>query len=361
MSVLRFEDRGLLTFERSVDKVVAFDKGEPFKVICCSELTEKAAVLYDAIMRISANKASISNMQAYLETLRFSSPKAPKLPEEAAAAYGAKSDIIISTEDPIDRARATEGYSIKSHLGSPSTLFNMSANSGLIFEVAGCDVERMHRVNAVKSELGLYATIKDCGMRLELVGSKSPAFQDNVSYIDLQMINLISTMLLVRIGYLAPASSQATKSIIKRVAEEAPIPRVRESWYEANMKEFLFDSFAGMTATTPWDGRRRMTGGYIDVGRDGEILFYRARSDDVFSEYLYENTYIDLPSRGVNKDIAHAKALAYLEGRNLTASELNSVLYNKSGKKKAVKSDSGYVFEQDGRYFIAVNFTVRFR
>ena len=134
-------------------------------------------------------------------------------------------------------------------------------------------------------------------------------------------------------------------------------------FYPANFKDFLFDSFAGMTASSLWNGRKRLTGGYIDVSRNGEMLYYRAMSDDIFGNYLFENTYFDRPDRGACKDLAVAKAVAYFEGRELNENEKNSYIYKNgvSGTKKSKKGDFNYVYEKHGQYFIDLNFQIRFR
>jgi hypothetical protein len=130
------------------------------------------------------------------------------------------------------------------------------------------------------------------------------------------------------------------------------------------MKDFLFASFSGLTATDPWDGRRMLSGGYIDVSTSGEILYYRAISDDIFSSYLFENTFFDRPSRGVCKNISKVVAQAHLSGREATADELHNVTYKtENGKETKLpkKGDWGYVYKEGDRYFITINFQIRFR
>ena len=92
-------------------------------------------------------------------------------------------------------------------------------------------------------------------------------------------------------------------------------------------------------------------------------LYYRAMSDDIFGNYLFENTYFDRPDRGMYKDLAVAKANAYLESRVLSEYEVNCYLYKNgvSGAKKSKKGDFGYVYGKDGLYFIDLNFQIRFR
>lgn len=79
-----------------------------------------------------------------------------------------------------------------------------------------------------------------------------------------------------------------------------------------------------------------MTGGYIDVSKNGEMLYYRALSDDIFCNYLFENTFFDRPDRGVRKDMAVAQAKAYLEGRELSESETNSLIYKNGVSYKEI-------------------------
>ena len=96
------------------------------------------------------------------------------------------------------------------------------------------------------------------------------------------------------------------------------------------------------------------------MNKEGDLLYYRAISDEVFCSYLYENTFIDRPSRRVNKDLAIAESKAALKDRKLSDKEIFDATH-KDGKLKAKKGDWGYVFKEDGEYFIAINFQVRFR
>lgn len=359
VNILRYDTQGLLKFHReNNDTVTASLNDVEFKIICCAELSEKATFLYNTIKDVNAGKISISAIQEYLESLNFSQPKAPKMPPEAEERFGKKTDIIIESKDPVDHAVVTEGFSIKSHIGSASTLFNSASNSGLVYRITGCDDEIMACINAIESETGIFTFIKnDNRLTLDLIGSKSPAFAENLEFIDLRMIEFINAILLVQIGYLPKAKTQKSADIVKCVSELNPLNVARpERWYASKFKEFLFDAFSGLTAIQPWDGHRRMSGGYIDVSKDGEILYFRAMSDYVFSEYLYQNTFIDRPSRGVMKDIAQAKANAYLKKCELTEDKIQSIT---AGKAK--KGDWGYVWKENDEYYIAINFQIRFR
>lgn len=356
----------MLIFERFVDANIAYIKaskdGESIKVVTAPEFSEYAQVLYDNIKTLTANRVtSVTEVQEYLESLGIDTPKA-NLSESAKEKYGAKTDVIITSEDSLDHSKMTEGFSVKSHIGSPATLFNCSQTSGFTFEVVGCDEKGMHEINANDTFLSIMKLIKE-KFSLEYVGCRNEAFEQNIAIVDSRMEEVLSAAVLVQASYYGTCGSNV-KDVCNKVVELNPINvRNPQMFYPAKFKDFLFDSFAGMTASSLWNGRKRLTGGYIDVSRNGEMLYYRAMSDDIFGNYLFENTYFDRPDRGACKDLAVAKAVAYFEGRELNENEKNSYIYKNgvSGTKKSKKGNFGYVYEKHGQYFIDLNFQIRFR
>lgn len=366
INIIRDEPDKMLIFERFIDENVAYIKafkdGETIKVITAPELSKYAKILYDSIRKLAANRViGVANVQEYLETLGIDTPKA-NLSESAKEKYGAKTDVIITSEDSLDHSKTTEGFSIKSHIGSPATLFNCSQTSGFTFEVTGCDKKGMHEINARNSFLSILNAIKS-NYSLEYVGCRNEVFEQNIAIVDSRMEEVLSTAVLVQASYYGTCGSDM-KEICNKVIELNPINvKNPQMFYPAKFKDFLFDSFAGMTASSIWNGRKRLTGGYIDVSRSGDMLYYRAMSDDIFGNYLFENTYFDRPDRGMRKDIAVAQANAYIEGREITENEVNTLTYKNgaSGTKKSKKGDFGFIYEKDGKFFLDLNFQIRFR
>ncbi len=366
INIIRDEPDKILIFERFIDANIAYinasKDGESINVVTAPELSEYAQVLYDSIKTLSANRVtSVVEVQEYLESLGVDTPKA-NLSESAKKKYGAKADVIITSENSLDHSKTTEGFSIKSHIGSPATLFNCSQTSGFTFEIVGCDNDGMHKLNAEDAFLDIIKGIKE-KFSLKYIGCRNEAFEQNIAIVDSRMEEVLSAAVLVQTSYYGTCSS-SVKDICDKVVELNPISvRNPQMFYPAKFKDFLFDSFAGMTASSLWNGRKRLTGGYIDVSKSGEMLYYRAMSDDVFGNYLFENTYFDRPDRGMLKDLAVAKAKAYLEGKELSNDEEAAYIYKngKTGTKKSKKGDFGYVYEKDNRYFIDLNFQIRFR
>ena len=365
LEIIRYEKEHILRFKRELEEIRSSDNGVVFKVITPAELTEKADHLYNVIRSITTadRKFSVPDIEDYLKDLRFSQPKVPKLPVDIEERYGKKADIIVTLQDSTDRAVSTTGFSIKSHLGSSSTLFNSALTSNFKYEIEGCTEDEMNIINGqyIESETGMFDYIKtNPHLTLRFIDT-SEEFKSNLDFIELKMSDILGCALLIQIGYFDKADSSKTRDIVEKIVQMNPVEvRRPETWYEAKMKEFLFDSFSGLTASKPWDGRRLLSGGYIDVGRNGEMLYYRAVSDDIFSTYLYDHTFFDRPSRGVNKDRAKVIAKAILDGRTVTEDELLAVSM-KNDKPKPKKGDWGYVFkEDDGKYYICINFQIRF-
>ncbi len=366
--ILRYEGGNIIAFQREIengnDIIKVLNSDVNIKIVTSPELDEHATLLYNEIKRVKSVDRTfpLEQTQSILEHLGLSTPKS-NLPQVALDKYGKKTDIIIKYTTSFDHAVNTNGFSIKSHMGSAATLFNSCSTSTLIYKIQGCTKEKMYLINAISSETEIFKTIRDDSeLSLEFIGGGSESFEDNMTLCESRMMEILDVLLRIQIGYFGNTESNSSKDLVKELITINPIKvRNSELYYTSVIKRFLFNSFAGMTASSQWDGRKNLTGGYIDVSKDGDILYYRAMSDDVFESYLFEYTFWDRPSRGVQKDIAHAKGIAFINGINPEDIDLNTVIYNDKGKRKSKKGDWGYVYEKDSEYYIALNFQVRFK
>lgn len=376
VNIFRFEADKIYRFARDISESVAsvygYENDQRFIVLTSPELSEKAAALYSAIKTVKSGdrKFSVPSLQEYLQNLKFSSPKVPALPKKFEKKYGKKTDIVIEIEDSIDGARSEEGFSIKSHIGSNPTLFNSSTKSNIIYEVVGCNDDLMHRVNAVDDFTGKNATkqspekdgmiraMRRFNLELKLAEDKcDEIFRSNIMYVDSRMLSILDVVVRLQTGIIPGAKSLNSEDIVEALAKINPLgfpnPKL---FYEAKIKDFHFDSFSGMTASIEWDGKKRLTGGYIDVDKEGGLLYYRAISDDVFCSYLHKHLYFDRPDRGRYKNLAVAEAKAYLEGKVLSEDERNKIFRSCDTKGKW-----GYIYKEGNKYYMAINFQTRFR
>ena len=346
--------------------VSAFENDLQFVIVTTPELSEKAAYLYDAIKTVtrSDRNLSIPLIQEYLESLHFSGPKANRIPQADRGRFGDKADIILTSRDSSDRAQSTEGFSVKSYLGSNPTLFNAAEASRLIYKIEGCTVDKMHHINSQSDFLLIVNAIKaDTDLKLVFMPDKvHEDFSINLEKVDTKMIDIIDALLRIQCGLLDGANSSSISDLTEKLASLNPLNnRDPYHYYVAKIKDFLFDSFAGLTAARRWDARKKLTGGYIEVDADGEILYYRAMSDDVFSTYLYNTTKIDRPDRGLLCELACAQGKAYCEERTLTEDEIYVISHKPDGRKKTKRCNYGYVYQEGNEFFFSLNFQIRFK
>lgn len=280
-NIIRDETNKIVIFERFIDDHIAYAKtskdGDGIAVVTVPKASEYAQFLYDSVKTFAPSRVS----------------------------------------------SVMESLSAKAHVVGPVTLFYPSQTSGFSSEVMGCDKVGMHRINSKDSFLSVIAEIKE-NYSLQYVGCRNETFEQNIALVDSRMEEILNAAILVYALYYGTCGS-SVKEICNKVIELNPIHvKNPQIFYPAKFKDFLFASFAGMTASSVWNGRKKLTGGYIDVSKSGDMLYYRAMSDDIFGNYLFENTYFDRPDRGMGKDF-------------------------------------GYVYENNGHYYIDLNFQVRFR
>ena len=72
-------------------------------------------------------------------------------------------------------------------------------------------------------------------------------------------------------------------------------------FYEHKIKGFLTACALGMTSKKPWNGSFDVSGGYVVVKENGDVLCYHIYNWNDFQEYLFNNTFIDTPSTSKHK------------------------------------------------------------
>ena len=364
-SVLRFEEQVLkFTRLRNGSHVIAYEQDKSFLKLATSLLSEKADSLFRSITEYTGRDGlTIPESQAFLEKMHFSSPKAPSIPTNLRERYGDKADIVFLYRLSSDGSNNTEGFSIKSYLGASPTLFNAAEASRLFYKIPNCTDELMHRINSAGSFNNIIQKIKENKLVLEFVPDKTKeSFAINLEKVDSRMLEILDASLRIECGLLDEPKSKSVTDIVNKVAELNPLKnRDPLHFYLVKFKEFLFDSFAGMTADARWNGRKKITGGFIEVDNHGDMLYYRAMSDDVFSSYLFNNTRFERPDRGYLCEIACKEGDAFVNGRTLSTNEINQLTYNKKGKKKGKRCNYGYIFKEGNDYYFTLNFQIRFK
>ena len=94
-------------------------------------------------------------------------------------------------------------------------------------------------------------------------------------------------------------------------------------FYEYKVKHFLTDIALGMTGSKVWSGVYDVTGGYLIVKNDGEVLCYHIYNRNQFEDYLFANTKLETPS--------------------------------------STRHEFGTLYEEDGQLNFALNLQIRFK
>lgn len=162
-------------------------------------MSEYAQFLYNSIKELAASRViKVTKVQEYLESLGINCPKA-NLSDSAKEKYGAKTDVIITSENSLDHTVTTEGFSIKSHIGSPQ-LCSIVLRLGFTFEVVGCDERGMHQINANDAFLDILKAIKE-SYSLKYIGCRNSAFEQNIAIVDSRMEEVLSEAVLIQASY----------------------------------------------------------------------------------------------------------------------------------------------------------------
>jgi hypothetical protein len=205
-----------------------------------------------------------------------------------------KSDIGIVVHDPVHSTTVTRYFSIKSRIGSAPSLVNSSKATRFRYQLdPRVSTELIRELNELKPAK-LVRAICDQGVQLQYVGTDD-RFSDNLNLLDGHLERLVAECLLS--SYVGRGRDVA--DVVERVAKENPLglSNVNSTTaYKLKFLQFLQNVSLGMTAIEPWDGALSVTGGFIEVLRDGSLHFYHPEDQKLLREHLWISTKFDTPS-----------------------------------------------------------------
>lgn len=208
-----------------------------------------------------------------------------------------KSDITIVIHDDITGRNPLLGFSIKSKLGSASTLLNASRATNFIFRINGpLSEDRIDEINALNSQKERMAALRNAGCTLEFVNVESEVFGSNLMLVDTAMPTIMANALLAFFSCDCKSIKAATEHIIDMNPVGVKI-KDPKTFYEHKMKNLLVDVALGMKPTTMWSGRYEANGGYLVVKEDGDVICYHFYLRNELESYLFNNTKFEQASR----------------------------------------------------------------
>lgn len=185
------------------------------------------------------------------------------------------------------------GFSVKSQIGSPSTLLNASQATNLTYVLDGAPSdERAARDDLIgKKGKALFRAMGELGYSLRLEGFDNKQFEKNLLKIDSQMPSYLSKV--IKEFYLG------SESQLLKIARGAFPPEHEASEQPVfKLKQLLGAIAMGMRPSQAWDGDITKFKGLILVKTDGEVLFYYLYNIAEFQDFLFDNVKLEQASTG---------------------------------------------------------------
>lgn len=270
--------------------VVIDEEGHEFARISMDKFMSESVSLLNAIKETNQRAFAVPSAECFMGKIGCSKLKAPSRD---------KADIHIVIHDLRTNMTPMLGFSIKSQLGSASTLLNATEATNIRYQIVGkkmSDAELLE-INNIEDHLPRMKALLDRGYKLQYSDIEHKTFKNNLLFLDTCMPEFIAKCLICDS---MPNSTSRIKDSVEVVAEQNPFGFTGSdvvAFYEHKMKVLLLDAALGMTPAKEWKGRYDANGGYLVVRRDGEIVCYHFYNRNDVEDYLYNNTRFERGSR----------------------------------------------------------------
>jgi type II restriction enzyme len=290
IKILRSESNG--DYEYSIkDNIVIISGNEEILKIPISLFKEKAIILLETIKTNSSGTFAIPEIQGFMESINCISLKAKS---------SEKTDIRIVIHDERTNQKPLLGFSIKSQLGSPSTLLNAGKTTNFIFKIENVeltlkDILHINNIDSRSKIKDRIQAIYDRGGKFEFVKADKQIFTNNLILIDSLLPQIISEIVF---GFYTTGNSTMI-DLLSVIETKNPLnfdTSNHHQFYTYKLKRFLTDIALGMMPSKVWTGEYDATGGYLIVKADGDVLCYHIYNRNVFENYLISNTKLETAS-----------------------------------------------------------------
>lgn len=316
LRILRTENNG--DFEYSIqDEIILISGGEEVLKIEISEFKQKAKFLLEKIKENKERTFSVPEIEGFMQSINCISLKASST---------AKTDITIVVHDQRTNQQPTLGFSIKSQLGSPSTLLNAGKTTNFIFKISNVKLtpSQIEDINSISSRSKIMDRINsvlNSNGQFDFVKTEKQVFSNNLILIDSKLPEILS-----QIVYEFYSSKKSSiLDLVENTNSKNPLNfdvSNEHKFYEYKIKRFLTDIALGMMPSKVWTGQYDATGGYLIVKENGDVLCYHIYNRNEFENYLFNNTKLDTASSN--------------------------------------RHDFGSVYEEDGELYFKLNLQIRF-
>jgi len=288
IKILRDESNGTFEFGYDNDIVVIKNDEEQFR-IPINKFTEQANILLAELKKTTTATFSIPVIEEFINSFKCQSLK---------ASSSVKSDIRIVIHDHRTGTNTELGFSIKSQLGGSSTLLNAAKTTNFVYKVANLkntDIQVINQIDGRSKIKDRIEKIKEKSGTLEFINTENQIFENNLTLIDSSLPKIIAELL----KQFFTSKLSKTVDLVTEISTRNPLNYKTGNshpYYSYKIKRFLTDIALGMMPSKVWTGEYDVTGGYLIVKDDGEILCYHIYNKNKFEDYLLHNTKFDTAS-----------------------------------------------------------------
>src|SRR3989344_2040099 len=290
-------------------QIIFTEKGSKPLVLDSKKISSKLKTIFNKILEGKSEIKDGSALMKYLHCSRRNATHA-----------GSKEDLEMVIHNPRTGMEPRIAYSIKSQVGSPSTLLNASGATNFIYEITGLS-KNTRSVNSKGPARDRVRSILQSGGDIRFSGIQNGTFGANLQLIDTIFPEIMATLLFKH--YSDGAYSLA--DVLNSMEESVSLPSgkiLKKQVIEIILKRFLVAVALGLTPSKPWDGRQAATGRYPIFKSNGDLVCYHIFNLTSFEDYLLKSTKFERGSES--------------------------------------RHGYGEVYEESGRRFIKLNLQIRF-
>ncbi len=270
--------------------VIISEDGNVFTTISMNDFSNESKKLFDEIKKNNAASFAIPGTETFMNQIGCTKLKAPSKD---------KADIHIIIHDSRTNINPLLGFSVKSQLGSPSTLLNAGHNTNITYKIIGKSLSdaEISQINQIEKHSDRIRELCNKGVSLVFFCIENDTFRNNLLFLDCYMPQFIADCLSIN----TIECKSSIPDVVTELAKKNPVGFTGsdiDSFYAHKMKVLLLDSALGMTPGKEWTGKYDANGGFLVVKEDGEIVCYHFYKKNEVEDYLYNNTRFENGSRG---------------------------------------------------------------
>lgn len=312
ISIIREENKGKEYRYFTGDVVKITLNGEEVATVDSARFTDNAKKVWDMIISKKDTTFSDQEVIDFLSSIFIQNISSPA--QKKSEFFGGTADIVLDTMDYRSGVNQIMGFSCKSDIDAAATLFNASGdNTNFEYEIVGnFDDEKMKAFNGMFHEVTKKGVtkyevatgdrmryLKDCGVGLRFVNPvKDVARQNLVRCGGIEMPKILGGML--KYYYFeCGAASVGVEDAIKYLADTDYVGYGFDDLYDTyrvKIANLLYAMFTGLRFSKPWSGRSDVSGGYIVVKRDGDVVAFHSCIADEFKDFLIDKLKFEGPS-----------------------------------------------------------------